>query len=116
MLKKFIGESYFCGLDIGAQSLKASLVKAQQDGTPALLGVYESRTSGFQSASVSDLGELSECIHATVSGLAKKTGIKIQEVQLGINGERIDVRQGSAVIPLMDKGNKEITRCDVKKV
>ncbi|MCK5581185.1 MAG: cell division protein FtsA [Candidatus Omnitrophica bacterium] len=116
MLKKFIGESFFCGLDIGAQSIKASFVKTQQDGKPVLLGVYESKTRGFESSSVTDLSEFVECIHATIAGLAKKTNMKIQEVQLGLNSELIDVRRGSAVIPLLDKGNKEITRRDVKKV
>jgi cell division protein FtsA len=66
--------------------------------------------------SVSDRGELSECIHAAIEGLTKRTGIKVKEVQLGVGGEIITIRQGAAVIPLLDRGSKAITRRDVKKV
>lgn len=116
MLRKFIGERYYCGLDIGSQSINASIVKVRDNLSANLLGVFETRTNGFKQGSVSDLGELSECIHGAVAGLTKRTGIKVKEVQLGISGQLITVQQSAAVIPLMDRGSKAITHRDVKRV
>ena len=116
MLRKFIGEKYCCGLDIGSQAVKASIIKMGDDSNASLLGVFETKTNGFKNGSVSDLGELSECIHTAIAGLTKRTGIKVKEVQLGVGGEIITIRQGAAVIPLVDRGSKAITQRDVKKV
>ena len=116
MLRKLMGDKYFCGLDIGSQSVKASIVKFSDAAHPELLGVYESQTVGFKNASVSDLADLSECIHLTISGLIKKTGVKLKDVQLGVGGEVIEIRHGAAVLPLMDKGSKIITHHDIKKI
>lgn len=116
MLKKFIPERCYCGLDIGAQTVKASAVRVGENHSFELLGVYESKTSGFQQASVTDINELSECIHNTVAGILSRTGLKLKEVQLGISGELIDQRFSTAVIPLVDRGNKVISQPDVKKL
>jgi len=116
MLSRFIGDRYFCGLDIGSQTTKVSLIKYRDDYKPALLGVYESRTHGFKNCSISDLGELSEGIHTAITNLTKKTDVKLKEVQLGIGGELVGKRYSSAVIPLMDRGSKVITTRDVKRL
>lgn len=116
MLRKFIGEKYCCGLDIGSQAVKVSIIKTGDDSTSSLLGVFETKTNGFKNGSVSDLGELSECIHAAIEGLTRRTGIKVKELQLGVGGGIITIRQGAAVIPLLDRGSKAITQRDVKKV
>ncbi|HQO59224.1 MAG TPA: hypothetical protein PLT76_10980, partial [Candidatus Omnitrophota bacterium] len=63
MLKSIMGEKYFCGLDIGAQAIKASLLTAGEHNKPQLLGVFEVGTGGFDHNSVTDLGEFSECVH-----------------------------------------------------
>jgi len=116
MLNKLMGERHYCGLDIGSQSLKVALIKAKENIRPVILGVYEAKTCGYQKASVTDLAELSECVHAAVDGLAKKAGVKIRDVQLGVGGEMVESRYSSGVIPLIDRGNKEIVTADIKKV
>ncbi len=116
MVRRFIGEHYFCGLDMGSQSVKAGVIKGSKKHPPGLLGVHEVKTSGLKKASVTDLGELSECIHAVLCGLAKKTGVKLKDVHLGLGGELIEQRCGSAVIPLSDKGSKVISRRHVQKI
>ncbi|HRZ41005.1 MAG TPA: hypothetical protein P5246_08350, partial [Candidatus Omnitrophota bacterium] len=105
MLKRFIGDKYFCGLDIGSQTIKTSLIEVGDSQQLSLLGVYESRTSGFTGNSVTDLGELAIAIGNAVSGLSRKVGVKIRDVQLGVGGELVQKRLSSAVIPLLDKGN-----------
>ena len=116
MLRKIIGERNGCGLDVGAQSIKVSLINAQDPVNPVLSGVYEAATRGFKGSSVSDLGEMTDSIHAAVSGLSKKTGVKIKEVYVGISGAMIEKRFCSAIIPLVDRGTKVISAQDVKKV
>lgn len=116
LLNRIFGDKYYCGLDIGAQSMKASLVYAKDLQNIELLGVHEEKTVGVKGTSISDLGELSEGIGLTMSGLTRKTGVKIKDVQLGIGGELVENRSSRTVIPLVDKGNKIITSQDIKKV
>ena len=116
MFDGIIKEKKFCGLDIGPRSVKASLLKAQGMDALQVLGVHESKTKGFKDASVTDLGEFSECIHHTMSGLTKKTGVKVKDVQLGVGGDLVEPRGSSALIPLVDRGSKVITFTDINKV
>jgi len=116
ILKNLNKEKYFCGLDLGAQRIKVSLIRSRDAGHHELVGVYETDTHGFKDGSVSDLGELSECIHSAVGKLAQKTGAKFKEVQLGIDGDLVQVRETNTEIPLIDKGSKVIARRDIQKL
>ncbi len=116
MWKKFTAQKYFCGFDLGALTVKAALIKDQENQAPELLGVYESKTVGFKNGSLTDIGELSECVHSTISGLLGKTGIKLKDIQLGVGGELIEKRYSNAVIPLLDRGSKVISPHDLRKV
>ncbi len=111
-----ISEKVYCGLDIGAQKIKAAILKVHDAGQTQLMAVAENKTQGLKDLSVRDLGELSECIHTTISQAAQEANIKIKEVQLGIGGEFVELRETSALIPLVDRGNKIITQQDIKKV
>ncbi len=116
MLPKIKREKFSCGLDLGVQTMKAGLVRAQDMDNLELLGVHEMKTAGLKDFAVSDLNEFSDCIQKTVAGLSHKTGFKINTIHIGMGGDLINVRESSAVIPLLDHGNKVITGQDVKKV
>lgn len=111
-----IREKYYCGLDLGAQKIKAGILQVKDATQMELVGIYEQNTAGFCDGAVSDLGEFSDCIHATVHTLFSKTNLKLKEVQLGVGLELIEVREGGTTIPLVDRTNKIITRRDIKKV
>ncbi len=111
-----IREKYYCGLDLGAQKIKSGILKVKDATQMELLGIYEQKTTGFRDGAVSDLGELSDCIHATVHTLLQKTSLKLKEVQLGVGADLVEVREGGTTIPLVDRTNKIITRRDIKKV
>ena len=111
-----IREKYYCGLDLGAQKIKAGILKVKDAAQMELIGIYEQKTAGFRDGAVSDLGELSDCIHATVHTLLQKTSLKLKEVQLGVGSELIEIREGGTTIPLVDRTSKIITRRDMKKV
>jgi cell division protein FtsA len=111
-----MNEKYYCGVDIGAQTIKAGILKIREAADMELIGAYDHKTYGFKDNAVSDLGEFSECVHRTVGELAKRTGVKLKDVQLGVGGAMVETRSTSTVIPLTDRGNKVITPRDVKKV
>jgi len=116
MFRKFIGEKYFCGLDIGTQTIKAALIAPKENRQFELLGVREVKTAGYENGSVVDLGELSVSINAAMSGLMKNTHVKIKSVQFGISGELVRERRSAAVMPLLDRGNKVISHRDILKI
>jgi len=109
-------EKVFCGLDIGSQRIKASLLKVQKGLPPQVLGVAQLATRGVQESSVSDLRELSDCIHRVLTDLTTKADVKFKNISLGLGGHLIDKRMSAALILLMDKGSKAITSFDIKKI
>jgi len=111
-----MNEKYYCGLDIGSYKTKACLLKFKDQGSEELVGIYETETQGFKNASVTDLVELSESVHLAINGLSRKTGIRLKQIQLGINGGLVEIRQVSTEIPLADRGHKVITLRDLNKV
>ena len=103
-------------MDLGAQKVKAGILKVKDATQMELIGIFEQKTAGFCDGAVSDLGELSDCIHATVHTLLQKTNLKLKELQLGVGSDLIEVRAGGTTIPLVDRTNKIITQRDIKKV
>ncbi|MDZ4242361.1 MAG: cell division protein FtsA, partial [Candidatus Omnitrophota bacterium] len=116
MLRNLISEKYFAGLDLGSQTIKTSILRTNESHQPEVVGVFESKTSGFGKASIIDLGEFSESINAAVAGLSKNTGIKLKEVTVGVGAELITDRFSQAVIPLCDRDTKVVTDQDIRKV
>lgn len=116
MFGRMMGEKYYCGIDMGAQTVKAGVLKIRGAADMELVGVCEQPTHGLKDNAVSDLAEFAECVHHTVDELAKRTGIKFKEIHLGLGGAMITVRPTNTVIPLTDRGDKVITRRDIKKV
>ena len=107
---------YFCGLDLGTHTMKASIIRAKDENNLDLLGIFETRAGGFKEISISDITELADCINRTVQGVMQKTGIKVHAVQLGISGNVLTARRASAVVPLIDSGTKVISKFDLRKV
>lgn len=116
MFGKITPKKYFCGFDLGTLSVKAALLKDQDQKPPELIGVYESKTAGFKNGVVTDLSELSDCVNATIAGLTAQTGVKFKDLQLGVGGEIIQKVYATAVIPLLERGSKVISPGDVRKV
>ena len=116
MFKKMAQVQYFCGLDLGTHTMKASIVCAKDEENLDLMGVYETPATGFKEASISDITELAQCIQRTVQAVMQKTGIKVHAVQLGVGGSILTTRRSSAVIPLIDSGTKVISPFDLRKV
>ncbi len=111
-----IKENIFCGLDIGSQRIKACILRSQKNQEIELLGISQLETRGLDKSSVSDLKDLSDCIHSILSGLASKARVKVKNLNVGIGGHFVKSKAVEAVIPLVDKGNKIISAFDIKKI
>jgi cell division protein FtsA len=116
MFKGASQAQYYCGLDLGTHTMKASIVCARDEENLDLLGVFETRSAGFKDVSINDIAELADCIQRTVRGVMQKTGVKTHAVQLGVSGSYLTVRRASAVIPLIDSGTKVVSKFDLRKV
>jgi cell division protein FtsA len=110
-------ERIYCGLDVGSQRLKVAFLKSvESHGHVDILGVYDHPSYGYKDGSVTDLNELSECVHNSIEELSKKTQFRVKDLQLGIGGQLVDSRESNTIIPLVERGNKIIASKDVKRV
>ncbi len=116
MLKNIKRSKYFCGLDLGSQTIKAALVRVQDENNLELLGVYELPSAGLKEASITDLTELSQTVLRAIEGLCQRIAIRPTAVHLGISADLLSFRRSSAVIPLVDAGTKVVAPSDVAKV
>lgn len=116
MLKNIKRSKYFCGLDLGSQTIKAALVRIQDENNLELVAVYELPAAGLREASISDLGEFSQVIVRVVEGVSKKVSVVAGSIHLGISADLLSVRKSSAVIPLVDAGTKVVAPSDIDKV
>jgi len=116
MFKNIKRSKYFCGLDLGSQSIKAALVRVQDENNLELLGVYELPAVGLREASISDLTELSQTVLRAVDGVCQRVSVKPNSIHLGVSADLLSFRRSSAVIPLVDAGTKVVAPSDVEKV
>jgi cell division protein FtsA len=116
MFKNIKRSKYFCGLDLGSQSIKAALVRIQDENNLELLGVYEVPAAGLREASISDLTELSQTVLRAIEGVCQRVAAKPSAVHLGISADLLSFRRSSAVIPLVDAGTKVVAPSDIDKV
>ncbi|MBF0619008.1 MAG: hypothetical protein HQL19_02445, partial [Candidatus Omnitrophica bacterium] len=111
----FVKERYFCGLDIGARSVKACLGHVENKDSIQLVAVSEAETRGFKDGAVNDIAEFSSSISSTLNALIKKSQVRFRDVFLGVGGDLVETRISRAVIPLVERGNKVITPADVRE-
>ncbi len=113
---RVVKPKYYCGLDLGLQTIKGALVRVVDDQNLELLSVTEVSSTGLRDGAVSDLGELAQSIAQIVNALNQKTMVKIDRIYLGIGGEGLSQRLSSAVMPLVDSGTRVIIQADVNKI
>ncbi|MEI7998604.1 MAG: cell division protein FtsA [Candidatus Omnitrophota bacterium] len=116
MFRNIKRNKYFCGLDLGSQTIKAALIKAQDESNLELLGVHEVPAAGLRETSVSDLSELSQTIVRAIDGVCQRVAIRPGSVHLGVSGDLLSFRKSSAIIPLVDAGTKVVAPSDIRKV
>ncbi len=116
MFRNIKRNKYFCGLDLGSQTIKTALVRAQDENNLELLGIYELPAAGLRESSISDLAELSQTILRAVDGVCQKVAVRPGFVHLGISADLLTCRCSSAVIPLVDAGTKVVAPSDINKV
>ncbi|MBF0479583.1 MAG: cell division protein FtsA [Candidatus Omnitrophica bacterium] len=117
MVKKFLKQKIFCGLDLGANRIKVAILKSSSvDGEYELIGDSISKVHGFKKASVTDIAELSESIRSAVQSASQKAQVKVKELNLGLGSDLVVSRRTSTTIPLVERGHKVITQRDLYKL
>lgn len=109
-------EKIICGLDIGSSKILSAVVKLNRQGKVDLLASQISESRGINRGFVSDLANLSDCLASARQSLFKKSGLKPQEIFVGIKGTCFKTKSSKTVVPLLDLGDKVITSNDIKKV
>ena len=110
---QFLGDQFYCGLDIGTHKVKASLSRVVDAHNLELLAVSEAETRGLAAASINDISEFSSCVSGAVNGVMRKTKIKVRDIHMGLGGDLVETRPSRALIPLVERGNKIVTNRDL---
>lgn len=101
-----------CGLDVGSSKLTAVLAKTQKQNIE-LLANECLPVCGISKGIVKDLVSLADCIQRILNRLSSKTGIKINQVLLSVNGGHISARNSFATIALSERDNCHISSADI---
>ncbi|MFC1592462.1 cell division protein FtsA [Candidatus Omnitrophota bacterium] len=106
---------YICSLDIGSSKIAAcigcfkgrELVKLWWDYVPA---------AGVKQGLLQDSQALTGCIAKLLKKIKVKSGLKVKSVHLGIASHNISCKYSQAVIALAERGNKSVSKTDIRRV
>src|SRR3989338_8828179 len=99
-------EKIVCGLDIGSAKILGAVAKLNRQGKVDLLASQVSESRGINRGFVSDLANLTDCLAKARQDLFRKSGLKPQEVLVGIKGICFKTKSSQTVIPMLDRGDK----------
>ncbi len=116
MFRKVMKQKVFCGLDVGTKTLKAALIKVENNNQKEILALSDQKTYGIKDSAISNLSEVSECIQKVLDELLKMNKAKFKIVNIGINASLVNIRRTTSVIPLLDKNGKIISARDIDLV
>ncbi len=115
MLRRMRGNTIFCGLDIGTEAVKAAMVQmGQTEG--CLIGAYETAVRGISGPRVTDLAALTDCIQEVMQGLIRRTKVRVGDVALGIGGDLLEIREGSAACVMAEWGSRTVTQGALRRL
>lgn len=106
--------NYLVGLDIGTTKVASVVGHLTEDGKISILGVGSSPHKGLRRGSIINLEETIRAIKNAVKNAELQSGLKIDEVIVGIAGEYIESENSGGVVGTTGPDH-EITSDDVKK-
>lgn len=106
---------YICGIDIGSSKIAACL--GYFKGRELTNLWWDSVTAvGLKRGQLQDVQGLTSAISQLLKKLKAKSGIKIKSVYLGFASQNIVTKHSQAVIPLVERGSKLVTKKDLRNV
>ena len=103
------------GLDIGTTKITAIVGKKDQYGKLEILGTGKAISHGVSRGVVANIDKTVESINIAVEQAEKESGIRIQEVYVGIAGQHIKSLQHRGEM-VRDDIDEEITKSDLDKL
>lgn len=104
----------YASLDIGTTSIKV-IVAEVLNNQMNVIGVGSERSKGLNKGMIVDIDETSQAITAAVQQAEEKSGLKIEELIVGIPANGVDIIPFNGYIQI-DHNSQEISDADVEKV
>ncbi|HDM43204.1 MAG TPA: cell division protein FtsA [Firmicutes bacterium] len=101
-------------LDIGTSKICAILCE-QGDGGLRVIGVGVSPAYGLKEGNISSLEEVSRSISVAVNSTEQMSGIRAEDVYIGVNGSHLDGVDNLGMITL-PRSSRGVTQGDIKRV
>ncbi len=110
-------EKHFFILDIGSsKTVLAGAVYDQQTQALGSVFVESQPTRGIFKGIVSDMAVLSDSLGNLFKKAELKSGVKLNQVAVSINGSYIQVRHSVAAMALSERGTRSVTKRDMEKL
>ena len=100
------------GIDLGT-SKTCAVVAELQNGTPKVLGVGLSRSSGVSYGQVRDLDEAKQAVAQSMRDAERMAGVDVRDVVCGVAAENVMVRNSSGMGSI---SGGEVSAADVSRV
>ena len=109
-------QQYLVGLDIGSSTVRVVVGKIDENtGTPSIIGVGESSSSGIRKGVVVDIEEAVSTISSALEKVERMTGVQINHATVAIGGSHISSVESHGVIAV-SRADGEITENDIIRV
>jgi cell division protein FtsA len=109
-------EHIFVGLDIGSSMVRVVIGKQESEvGTPSIIGVGESPSSGIRRGVIVDIDEAVSSISDALEKAERMTGLTIDHAVVSVGGAQITSQESHGVVAV-SRADGEITENDVVRV
>jgi len=112
----------YIGLDIGTSKVCAIAAEPSENDVLKVIGISSSPSTGLRRGTIVDIEATAQAIRKTLDDIEASTGVKAEQLTVGIAGEHIFSLNATGVIGIADPARRkganelEITEEDVERV
>ncbi|MFH1691596.1 MAG: cell division protein FtsA [Candidatus Omnitrophota bacterium] len=111
------GSRFLYALDIGSSKMVLSAAAyCQNTHTLGPILIESQPSKGIFKGVVSDMASLSDAIQSLCKRMEAKSGAKIVQMAVSINGDYIQARQSVVAMALAERGTRSVTKRDLEKL
>lgn len=103
------------GLDIGTSKVCALVASTGEDGSLEILGIGITESEGLNRGVVVNIERTVKTIKKVIEQAEQQSGVKINEVVVGIAGDHIEAIQTRAIVGISNS-NQEVQQSDVDRL
>jgi len=109
-----MASNYITGLDIGSNSIKATVAEVKSDGQLSLVKVLKTPSGGMRKGRIDDLSELTRALNIMFSEIKKISKVALKNIYMNIGDHDIHT-QSSRGIVAVSRADYEIHQDDVDR-